>query len=136
MVVHRPEYGSTDPDPVEREIDSLHGYTLVDLPTLATFQQVIEAPVGPLAFSSTGRFAILAVFNEALEVNELHVVDLLRLTLRMDTVPLEALPEFVGVLPGRETAYVAQEHAYGKITFVDMESMAKRAVTGYELNAE
>jgi hypothetical protein len=121
---------------VERAIDMLHGYTLVDLPTGATFQQVAEAPVGPLAFSSTGRYALLTVFDDALEVNELHVIDLLRLTLQMDFVPLEALPLFVGALPGSDVGYVAQEHPYGKITFVDMQSMSKRAVTGYELNAE
>ena len=136
LVVHRPQPGSLEIDPVEREIDALYGYTLIDLATHATFQQVTEATLGPLAFSSTGRHAILTVFDEGLEVNELHVIDLLRLTLRMDFVPLEALPLFVGALPDRETGYVAQEHPYGKITFVDMETMAKRAVTGYELNAE
>jgi hypothetical protein len=123
-------------DPVEREIDALNGYTLIDLATHATFQQVTEAALGPLSFSSTGRHAILTVFDENLRVNELHVLDLYRLTLQMDSVPLEALPQFVGVLPGGEIGYVAQEHRYGKITFVDMTTMAKRAVTGYELNAE
>jgi hypothetical protein len=136
LVVHRPEFGSTEPDPVERAIDMLHGYTLIDLPSGATFQQVADAPVGPLAYSSTGRYALLTVFDDSMDVNELHVIDLLRLTLSMDFVPLEALPQFVGVLPASEVGYVAQEHAYGKITFVDMESLAKRAVTGYELNAE
>lgn len=136
LVVHRPQPGSPEIDPVEREIDALHGYTLIDLATHATFQQVTEAALGPLAFSSTGRHAILTVFDPGLEVNELHVLDLYRLTLQMDSVPLEALPQFVGVLPGGEIGYVAQEHRYGKITFVDMTSMQKRAVTGYELNAE
>jgi len=136
LVIHRPEFNSSDPDPVEREVDSLNGYTLIDLPSLATFQQVIEAPVGPMSFSSTGRYALLTVFDSVIGVNELHVVDLLRLTLQMDSVPLDALPTFAGALPGVEIGYVAQEHAYGKITFVDMSSMAKRAVTGYELNAD
>jgi DNA-binding beta-propeller fold protein YncE len=136
LVIHRAEYNSPETDPVEREIDALYGYTLVDLPSQATFQQVIEAPVGPLSFSRTGRYALLTVFDDHMEVNELHVVDLFRLTLQMDSVPLEALPLFVGALPGGEIGYVAQEHDYGKITFVDMETMAKRAVTGYELNAE
>jgi|GEM_PF-2506916 len=136
LVVHRPQPGSMETDPVEREIDSLHGYTLIDLATHATFQQVTEATLGPLSFSSTGRHAILTVFDEGLRVNELHVLDLYRLTLQMDSVPLEAQPQFVGVLPGGEIGYVAQEHRYGKITFVDMINMAKRAVTGYELNAE
>jgi hypothetical protein len=136
LVVHRPQPGSIQTDPVEREIDALHGYTLIDLATHATFQQVTEATLGPLSFSSTGRHAILTVFDEGLQVNELHVLDLYRLTLQMDSVPLEALPQFVGVLPGGEIGYVAQEHRYGKITFVDMTTMAKRAVTGYELNAE
>lgn len=136
LVVHRPQPGSLETDPVEREIDALYGYTLIDLATHATFQQVTEATLGPLSFSSTGRHAILTVFDEGLQVNELHVLDLYRLTLQMDSVPLEALPQFVGVLPGGEIGYVAQEHRYGKITFVDMTTMAKRAVTGYELNAE
>ena len=136
LVVHRPQPGSPETDPVEREIDALYGYTLIDLATHATFQQVTEATLGPLSFSSTGRHAILTVFDEGLQVNELHVLDLYRLTLQMDSVPLEALPQFVGVLPGGEIGYVAQEHRYGKITFVDMTSMDKRAVTGYELNAE
>ena len=136
LVVHRPDPGSPETDPVEREIDSLNGYTLLDLPTRATFQQVTQAPIGPLAFSSTGRHAFLTVFDGSLEINQLHVLDLYRLTLQMDFVPLEAEPVSVGVLPGGQVAYVSQEHPYGKITFVDMETMAKRAVTGFELNAD
>ncbi len=135
LIVHRPEPGSPESDPVEREIDALHGYTLIDLPTRATFQQVTEAPIGPLSFSPTGRHAFLTVFDGALEVNELHVLDLHRLTLQLDSVPLAAAPISVGVLPGGRIAYVSQQHDYGKITFVDMETMEERAVTGFELNA-
>jgi len=136
LVVHRAEPNSPETDPVELEIDNLHGYTLVDLPSQATFQQVAEGPMGPMAFSSNGRYALLTVFQRLTGINELHVVDLRRLTLQMDSVPLEAVPQFAGVLPGREIGYVAQEHTYGKITFVDMDTMEKRAVTGYELNAD
>ncbi len=135
LIVHRPEPGSDAADPSEREIDALHGYTLIDLPTRATFQQVTEAPIGPLAFSPTGRHAFLTVYDAALDINELHVIDLQRLTLQLDAVPLAAAPISVGVLPGGRIGYVSQEHAYGKITFVDMESMTERAVTGFELNA-
>jgi len=136
LVVHRAENNSPETDPVELEIDQLNGYTLVDLGSLATFQQVAEAPVGPMAFSSNGRYALLTIFQRQSGINELHVIDLRRLTLQMDSVPLEAVPQFAGVLPGREIGYVAQEHAYGKITFIDLMTMDKRAVTGYELNAD
>jgi DNA-binding beta-propeller fold protein YncE len=135
LIVHRPDPGSPETDPVEREIDALNGYTLLDLPTRATFQQVTAAPVGPLAFSSTGQHAFLTLYD-GVGVNELHVLDLYRLTLQMDFVPLEAEPRTVGVLPGGRIAYVSQEHPYGKVTFVDMVSLAKRAVTGFELNSD
>ncbi|HUU00178.1 MAG TPA: hypothetical protein VM425_01915 [Myxococcota bacterium] len=136
LVIHRAEPNSADPDPLEREIDGLYGYTLIDLQTRATFQQVTEAPLGPLAMSHSGNHALLTVFDDNLRVNELHAVDLRRLTLQMESVPLQAMPRNAGTLPGSEIGYVDQEHPYGKITFIDLDSMLKRAVTGYELNAD
>ncbi len=136
LVLHRAEPNSSDPDPLEREIDGLYGYTLIDLQTRATFQQVTEAPLGPLAISSSGNHALITVFDDKLLVNELHAIDLRRLTLQMESVPLQAMPRNAGTLPGSEIGYVDQEHPYGKITFVDLDSMLKRAVTGYELNAD
>ena len=117
----------------------LHGkktLKLIDLQTGATFQQVTEAPLGPLAMSLSGNHALITVFDDNLRVNELHAVDLRRLTLQMESVPLTAMPRNAGTLPGSEIGYVDQEHPYGKITFIGLDSMLKRAVTGYELNAD
>ncbi len=136
LVIHRAEPNSSDPDPLEREIDSLYGYTLIDLQTRATFQQVTEAPLGPLAMSQSGNHALITVFDDNLGVNELHAVDLRRLTLQMESMSLQAAPRNAGTLPGSEIGYLDQEHPYGKITFIDLDSMLKRAVTGYELNAD
>jgi hypothetical protein len=45
---------------------------------------------------------------------------------------------FLGVLPGTPShrAFAAQQHQAGRITFVQLDTLEVRTVTGYELNAE
>ncbi len=51
------------------------------------------------------------------------------------TKPLGSPPSAVGVLPGIATAFVAQRHPLGRISFIDLASDAVRTVTGFDLNS-
>ena len=46
-----------------------------------------------------------------------------------------APPEGLGPIEGEALIYISQKHPQGRITFVDVDTQERRAVTGYQLNA-
>lgn len=54
-------------------------------------------------------------------------------SLRVDAVELPSAPTASGMVVDAGVAFVAQEHAEGRITFVDLEDAGARTLTGFEL---
>lgn len=74
--------------------------------------------------------AVIATTEEA----QSYLVGLPDLALRKQ--PLASVPLGVGVLRDHPVAYVAQEHAEGRITFFQLDTGKVRTLTGYELSEE
>jgi hypothetical protein len=76
------------------------------------------------------RHALITVSDEA-NLNEVHVVRMPELS--NDVVPLPSVPLSAGVVPETAMSFVAQRHAEGRITFIELEGGKPRTLTGFEL---
>lgn len=64
----------------------------------------------------------------------IHAAYLVRMpSLQVDRIDLSSPPIAVGVLPELGIGYVAQQHAEGRITFINLETGAPETLTGFEL---
>ncbi len=54
---------------------------------------------------------------------------------RMDSFRLSSLPEGLGVIEPARKVYISQTHPQGRMTFVDVDTLERQTVTGYQLNA-
>ena len=76
--------------------------------------------------------------REAVRVRDRALGDAPFVTVQTGVVMTKSLgspPSSVGVLPGIATAFAAQRHPLGRITFVDVTTDAVRTVTGFDLNS-
>jgi hypothetical protein len=92
-----------------------------------------DAPPVSMAFSASGEHALLSTRDDATGRYGAYVVELQNLAETF--VPLKSPPSSIGVLPSG-TAFVAQLHPEGRITFVDLASGAAHTLTGFELSAK
>jgi hypothetical protein len=77
-----------------------------------------------------------AVITERDDIKKIFGAYLVRMpALAVDRYALASPPIAVGVVAGAGRAYVAQEHAEGRITFIDLNKGLARTLTGFELNA-
>jgi hypothetical protein len=56
-------------------------------------------------------------------------------SLQLDEVELPSRPLASGIVPDAGQAFVAQQHAEGRVTFIELESGADQTVTGFELSS-
>ncbi len=57
-------------------------------------------------------------------------------SLRIDPIDLPSAPTASGIVADAQVAYIAQEHAEGRITFVDLGDARSRTLTGFELGVK
>jgi hypothetical protein len=120
---------------VDDYIARSYGYTLVDLASGFGKLQLTPVDPGSLAYSLDGSKAYVALDggDDPTAVRAMHVI-----TVQTGVVMTKSLgspPSSVGVLPGIATAFAAQRHPLGRITFVDVATDAVRTVTGFDLNS-
>jgi len=84
---------------------------------------VALAPSGDRALLATG---VLGDTEFAMVVAEMP-------SLKVDIFPLASRPLSAGIVVGANRGFVAQEHADGRITFVDFDDGEVRTLTGFEL---
>jgi hypothetical protein len=120
---------------VDDYIDKSYGYTLVDLATGFGKLQLTPVDPGPFAYALDGTKAYVALDggDDEAAVRALQVVS--THTGVVTTKPLGSPPSAVGILPGTGTAFVAQRHPLGRVSFVDLATDAVRTVTGFDLNS-
>ena len=104
--------------------------TLVDLSDQRQNPMVLAAEPTAYATTEDGRFGFFIL--DGLPYLETLVFD----SLLYDEVKLKSVPEFVGALPGTDTAWASQAYDLGRISFYDAATGALDTVTGFELNAE
>ncbi len=120
---------------VDDYIAKSYGYTLLDLATGFGKLQLTPVDPGSVAYSLDGTKAYVALDggDAVTAVRALHVIAVQ--TGVVLTEQLGSPPTQVGILPGLATAFVAQRHPLGRITFVDVATDAVRTVTGFDLNS-
>ncbi len=92
-----------------------------------------DAPITAVGLAPTGDRAFLAERDDAKKVFGVYVAKMP--SLAVDRYALASPPIAVGVVAGAHRAFVAQEHAEGRITFIDLEKGQARTLTGFELGA-
>ncbi len=89
-----------------------------------------SAPVEHVALANS--FGIVTAVS--LGISEAHLISLPWLSVREERLP--TLPLSAGVMMDLDTAFVAQAHPEGRVTFFDFNANQARTLTGFELSAE
>lgn len=128
----------TDPEFVARS----WGVSLLDVKSAATRLVLTQQKPGASALwapdGEDGR--VFMVFEQPEFVSEVQpshrdVVMINLRSFRMDSFRLSSLPEGLGVIESARKVYISQTHPQGRMTFVDVDTLERQTVTGYQLNA-
>ncbi len=138
VLVHKPADGPLhDNDKTEAFVDDSQGYTLFDLDT--GFTKLVLTPVAPkeivTSAATTGGKPDKAWLLLPDPKGLAHEVQEARLTtLLTQSHALGSQPQFARWLRAAGVLAVTQQHASGRISFIDTETGVAKTVTGYELN--
>lgn len=119
---------------LDERIDREYGYSLVDLDSLFVRLQTTPTNPEPFLLWEDGSHAFLALRDDSAGVRAVEAVDLE--AFQVDTIHLPSPPVALGAVADTNQAFVAQEHKSGRITFIEIDSLATQTVTGFELGAE
>ncbi len=92
-----------------------------------------DAPIGAVALAPAGDRAFVTERDDVRKIFGVYMAKMP--SLAVDRYALASPPIAVGVVHGAARAYVAQQHAEGRITFIDLEKGQARTITGFELGA-
>ena len=95
--------------------------------------QLSDADPGPSAFAPDSSSAYLLLNDVSQGVRQVDAVDLESFLVQGVTVG--SPPVALGVVPATSRVFVAQSHPLGRVTFIEMASLALKTVTGFELNS-
>ncbi len=134
LVLHSSAPGLPVPgEAVDAFVDKAEAVSLVDLPS--GYAKLVLLPVEPeeVVFTPDGAAAFLMLADAGRGVREIRSLDLESFATR--TFEMDGLPEAIGVVPGTNRVFVAQESDTGRITFIDAETGDVHHVTAFQLNA-
>ena len=135
LVLHNKIPGDPQPtDDFQTQLDKQYGFSLVDLESLFVKLQITEADPGTFAFSADGQrvYLIIADPDTALrEIAELNLESFIVGSRSVGSHPTE-----IGTVVGTDRIYVSQDHALGRISFIDVATGQLRTVTGFQLNSQ
>jgi hypothetical protein len=119
------------PDPEDPDVP--YSYTLLDLvkSTPVKKRQDVEADPGPTVFTPEGDRAAVLLRDDTLGIQRVDIADLR--TFIVDGLGLGSPPEGGGYVEASHKLFVSQEHATGRITFVDRDGNIQ-TITGFRLN--
>ncbi|MGM0558953.1 MAG: hypothetical protein ACQEVA_21390 [Myxococcota bacterium] len=135
VVVHDKRDGEvpTDADPLTF-FQYNHGLTLFDFETNYLRPVTLQAePLDLVITTNSGGTSLVYVMLESEDPRKEGVVRIDLSTYRTDFINLARKPQQIGRVAGK--IFVNQQSDEGRITFIDIESGAKRTISGYELNA-
>lgn len=125
------EQGTTVRTQIDQEVDASYGYSVIDLQT--GFVKLFLTGVDPsqVAFAPEDDKAYVMLPGDSPHrVAELRLGPLLEESIPFVSRPTSLIP----VLSAHRMA-VPQDHASGRVTFIDTQSGGTSTVTGFELNA-
>lgn len=142
IVIHRKKEGNPDDpalhpvDDIEERIDRTYGFSLVRISTGQVSRQTTPTHPGQFLLYQDASEGIHKAFvtlrDDAARIREVRVADLRTFTVR--TTLLGSPPASIGVAPGSRKVFVGQDHATGRITFLDARDGSARTVTGFQIN--
>lgn len=132
VVVHTPQMAES----AEQEFSFFQqneGLTIFDLAT--GYRRPITLQATPLdtIMTTTDDSGYVFVLLESPDGERQGVLRVDLSSYRSDFVPVARAPRQIGLVAGK--VFVSQESDEGRITFVDVDSLTQRTVSGYELNA-
>ena len=135
LIVHKkadgdPNQGGLDPDTA---IDRSFGYSVLRLDSGQVKLQVTATTPGSFTLVPDSTFLFIVFRDDAADVRELHQVDMKSFLVK--PFPLGSPPVSVGTVQSVTRVFVSQDHADGRITFIDWQTGEARTVTGFELNS-
>jgi hypothetical protein len=93
-----------------------------------------DAPPFQVAFAPDGAEAVIATRDLGAASYGMYLVHLDDLEENFTALP--SPPLAAGIVPAARTAFVAQAHPEGRITFVNLDDGSRRTLTGFELAAK
>jgi hypothetical protein len=108
------------------------GYSIVPLGARLP-PKIVGTPAPPqsIAIAPSPSTSALVTVNNGQGVFEAHLLRMPELS--NDVIRLPSEPLSAGVVPETNKSFVAQRHAEGRITFVELGSGKPRTLTGFEL---
>lgn len=137
LVIHAKAPGDpADASTVDEFIDRSYGYSLVDMATGFAKLQITPVDPGAFVYALDGSKVYVALDGgDAVDaIRQLQIVAVQ--TGVVTTKQLGSPPSQIGILPAAGTAFVAQRHPLGRVTFVGLASDAMRTLTGFDLNSD
>jgi hypothetical protein len=112
------------------------GFSLVPLKASLP-PKIVGTDVPPLSVGIGEHEALITIDGKNAQNAPVHGVYLARLPeLSTKLVTLASPPLAAALVPEAHVGFVAQAHAEGRITFLDLDSGAPRTITGFELSAQ
>lgn len=135
LLVHRKLPGDPNEPGIDTEtlIDRSHGYSVLDLDTGFSKLEPTSSTIALTTSVPDGSYMFLAFDDRENGVREVHRVELH--SFLVQEIPLASPPISLGTVPGTSQAFVGQEHADGRITFIDWQNAQTQSVTGFVLNS-
>jgi hypothetical protein len=132
VVVHTPQ-PTDDPEREFSFFQQNEGLTIFDVATGYRRPITLQAtPIDTIMTTTEERgYVFVLLESESGERQGVLRVDLA--SYRSDFVPVAREPRQIGLVAGK--VFVSQESDVGRITFVDVQDLTQRTVSGYELNA-
>ena len=135
VVLHNKVYGTpSKQDSLDAYIDKSYGFSLFSLPLGFAKLQLTGTDPGKVAFAPDGSAAFMLLNDTSKGIRTVEAMDLT--SFLITSVAMGSPPVSLGVLPSTKKVYVAQDHALGRVTFVDMKTSKTQTVTGFELNSQ
>jgi len=120
-------------DDFETQLDHRYGFSMLSLDSLFAKLQITEADPGAFTFLPDSSAAYIIVADPTVDLRQVATADLE--TFIVTTTSMGSHPLELGNVPGTGRVYVSQEHAIGRISFIDVETGEVRTVTGFQLNS-
>ncbi len=135
LVKHNKVYGTpSKQDSLETYIDKSHGFSLFSLGLGFAKLQLTGTDPGKVAFAPDSSAAYMLLNDTSKGIRSVEAMDLSSFLIQ--SVTMGSPPVSLGVIASTKKVYVAQDHALGRVTFVDMTTNKTQTVTGFELNSQ
>jgi hypothetical protein len=135
LIIHKkalgdPKQAGIDPDTM---IARSFGYSVLRVPAGDVKLQVTSTEPQSSTIVPDGSYLFLLFRDDATDVREVQKIE--AKSFLVQPIVLGSPPISLGSVPRSKRLFVNQEHADGRITFIDWDTNATRTVTGFALNS-